>query len=62
MLDIKQLAKELGLCEKTIRNHIKSGKIKAVRIGNVWRISEEEVKRIKEGVDERVNYLFWKAK
>lgn len=47
MLDIKQVAKELSLCEKTIRNHIKSGKIKAVRIGNVWRISEEEVKRLK---------------
>lgn len=47
MLDIKQVAKELSLSEKTIRNHINSGKIKAVRIGNVWRISEEEVKRLK---------------
>lgn len=47
MLDIKQAAKELGLSEKTIRSHINSGKIKAVRIGWVWRISEEEIKRLK---------------
>ena len=45
MLDIKQMAKELNVCERTIWNHIKSGKIKAVRIGGVWRINEEEVKR-----------------
>ena len=47
MLDIKQAAKELNVCEKTIRNHIKSGKIKAVRIGKLIRISEEEIKRLK---------------
>ena len=47
MLDIKQVAKELNLCDKTIRNLIKSGKIKAVKIGNSWRISEMEVQRLK---------------
>lgn len=47
MLDIKQLAAELSVCEKTIRNLIKSGKIKAIKIGNQYRISEEEVKRLK---------------
>ena len=47
MLDIKQTAKELNICEKTIRNHIKSGKIKAVKIGGLIRINEEEVKRLK---------------
>lgn len=49
MLNIKQAAKELNVCEKTIRNHIKSGKIKAVRIGKLIRINEEEIKRLKEG-------------
>lgn len=50
MLDIKQVAEQLSLCEKTIRNLIKSGKIKAVRIGNSWRITEEEVERLKRGM------------
>ena len=47
MITLQQAAKELNVCEKTIRNHIKSGKIKAVRIGNLYRISEEEIKRLK---------------
>jgi len=47
MLDIRQAAKELSVCEKTIRNLIKSGKIKAVRIGRLIRINEEEIKKIK---------------
>lgn len=49
MIDIKQAAKEINVCEKTIRNHIKSGKIKAVKIGGLYRISEEEIKRLKGG-------------
>lgn len=47
MLDIRQVAKELRLCERTVRTLIKSGKIKAVRVGKQYRISEEEVKRLK---------------
>jgi excisionase family DNA binding protein len=47
MLDIKQVAKELSVCERTVRTLIKNGKIKATRIGNQYRISEEEVKRLK---------------
>lgn len=47
MLSIKQAAKELNICEKTIRNHIKNGQIKAVKIGGLYRISEDEIKRLK---------------
>lgn len=47
MLNIRQVARELNVSEKTVSKLIKSGKIKAVRVGNQWRISEEEVKRLK---------------
>lgn len=47
MISIQQAAKELSVCEKTIRNHIKSGKIKAVKIGGLIRINEDEIKRLK---------------
>ena len=47
MLDVKQTAKELNVSERTIWNHIKSGKIKAVRIGKLVRINEKEIKRLK---------------
>ena len=47
MISIQQAAKELNVCEKTIRNHIKNGNIKAVKIGGLYRISEEEIKRVK---------------
>lgn len=47
MISIQQAAKELNVCEKTIRNYIKNGQIKAVKIGGLYRISEEEIKRLK---------------
>lgn len=50
MLTIKDVSKALNVSEISIRRYIEQGKIKAVKIGNVWRISLEEVNRIiKEG-------------
>lgn len=48
MLSVKEVAKELSVSEMTIFRRLCCGKIKGIKIGKVWRISEEEVKRIKE--------------
>ena len=47
MLRIREVARELNVSERTVLRLIKSGKINAVRVGNQWRISQEEVKRLK---------------
>ena len=49
MKSIKETAKELNVCVNTIRRMIERKDIKAVKIANVWRISEEEIERIKKG-------------
>lgn len=48
MLTIEDVAKELRLNSMTIFRHLQSGKIKGVKIGRAWRISEKELDRIKE--------------
>lgn len=44
-----EVAKMLGFSKRTILNWIRDGKLKAVKIGNEYRISHEEVERIKRG-------------
>ena len=51
MLTTIELAKELNVSLPTIFRAIYSGKKKAVKIGKGWRISTEELERIKkEGI------------
>lgn len=51
MYTAKQVAEALNLNERTVRNWINDGKILAVKLGREWRVSDEEVERIKkEGV------------
>ena len=45
----KELAEILKYNEETIRVKIRKGKIKAVKIGGEYRITEEEVERLKKG-------------
>lgn len=40
---IKEAAKRLAVSETTVRKYIKLGKLRAHRIGRVWRISESAV-------------------
>lgn len=47
MYKIKQVAEIFNCHENTIRNMIKDGRIKASKFGGEYRISEEEVKRLK---------------
>lgn len=48
MLKVEDLAKELKVSQMTIFRALQQGKIKAIKIGNCWRISEEELERIKK--------------
>lgn len=51
MYKVKEVADILNLNERTVRNWINEGKIHAVKFGSEWRVSYEEVKRLKkEGV------------
>ena len=48
MLSVKELAEILKVHQNTIFKAIKQGKIRAIKIGAVYRISQEELTRIKE--------------
>ena len=48
---VEEIAGTLRVHPITIFRALKKGKIKGIKIGNVWRISEEELERImKEGI------------
>lgn len=49
MYRIVDIANLFGVHYQTVRNWIQSGQIKAIRIGNQYFISQEEVDRIKKG-------------
>ena len=46
MYNIDQVADMLRLCRITVFRYIKSGKIKAIKIGREWRIKQDEIDRI----------------
>ena len=54
MRKISELATELGVSQNTILRLCKDGRIKAVRVGRVWRIPDQEFRRvIEEGTREQ---------
>jgi len=42
VLSVKQVADRLGVSIRTVYKHVKSGNLKAVKIGYLWRIREED--------------------
>jgi len=38
---IKEVMELLKLSDETIYRHIRSGKLKAIRVGNQWRVSQK---------------------
>ena len=40
---VKEVAQGLGKTETTIRNYIKSGKLRAQKVGNQWYISDRDL-------------------
>lgn len=47
MYTIEEVAETFKVSISLIRRLVFEGKIKAVKVGEVWRITEEEVERIK---------------
>lgn len=45
----EDIASNLQVHLKTVYNWIKSGKLKAVKVGHFWRISETELNRLLKG-------------
>ena len=43
---VEAVAHELGCCEATIRNRIKTGEILAFRVGRKYQITKEELLRV----------------
>jgi len=50
MKTIAEVSKETGISVYTIHSWIRSGRIKATKIGRKWRISEEEIQKVKSGL------------
>ena len=45
----KEVAKLLKVSLKTVYNWIEEGRLKAVKIGHFWRVSETELNRLLKG-------------
>ncbi|MBP1920959.1 helix-turn-helix domain-containing protein [Youngiibacter multivorans] len=43
--DIKEVAAILGVTPRTVQTYITDGKIKAMKIGNKWKVKEEDLKK-----------------
>jgi excisionase family DNA binding protein len=46
MYSLEQVADELGLHVRTVRNHVRSGRLKAVRIGKQYRVARRDLEAI----------------
>lgn len=49
MYTLKEVAKMLNVHYNTVYRYVQQGTIKAVLVGGVWRVTEEELQRIREG-------------
>ena len=43
LYSVEQVAERLGLHVKTVRNYVREGRLKAVRIGKQYRIAREDL-------------------
>lgn len=46
----KEVADILGVSERTVWNYIKAGRLKAVKIGGKWKVSDENLKKFVNGM------------
>ena len=45
-MNAKEFAEKIGVNEKTVRNMIKRGDLKAIKVGKSYNIDEEQAKEI----------------
>lgn len=48
MYSVEQVAEQLGLHVRTVRGYIRSGRLKAVRIGKQYRIARSDLAELTE--------------
>lgn len=46
---VEQVAEQLGVSVRTIREYVRDGKIKAVKVGNKYIISEDNFRKFVNG-------------
>ncbi|AXB48145.1 helix-turn-helix domain-containing protein [Amycolatopsis albispora] len=46
LLSVEQVAERLGLHVRTVRNYVRNGRLKAVRIGKQYRIAREDLQEL----------------
>lgn len=51
LYSLTELEPILGVTHRTLQTYIKDGRLKGVKIGNRWRVSEEELRRFIKGED-----------
>lgn len=50
IITLSEAARSLGLAASTLRWQIKNGRLKAVKVGPVWTVTEREVERYRAEV------------
>jgi excisionase family DNA binding protein len=51
LLTVRETAKQLGLASKTVRELIKCGSLRGVRIGRLWRVDQDDLAFFVDGVE-----------
>lgn len=51
LLKVKDIADTLGLCNKTVLNYIRAGRLKAQKIGKNYYITKDRFKEFVEGTE-----------
>ena len=45
LLDVQELSTRLGFHPDTVREYLREGKIKGMKIGKRWRVKEEDLQK-----------------
>ena len=49
---LPEVSKITGVSYRTLQNYVKDGKIKAVKIGGKWRVTEENIRAFLTGTEQ----------
>ena len=50
---LTELESIIGVTHRTLLTYVKDGKLKAIRIGNKWRVSKENLERFLQGLEQQ---------
>jgi excisionase family DNA binding protein len=53
LLSVPDAAKRLGISEETVRRHVRSGKLRAEKLGHQWFIHVDDLRAFSEHYDPR---------